>query len=238
MDALLRRRLLMQPQGGEIVPPSNQIWYDAESKVSLYTSINVVSHTFSNGRGIVTFKNNLNSTDLWFHNSAVTAIYLPNSIIGISNMSFSGCSKLESISLPEGLTSIGDSAFDSDLELVLNELPIGITRVEKRVFYGCKKLNLSSLPEGLTFIGEYAFREAKLTITSLPSGVTSISQSAFYNCKGITSLTIPIVIPPTLGSAVFYNTSFPIYVPAESLNTYKAATNWSSWKSRIFAIPE
>jgi hypothetical protein len=57
----------------------------------------------------------------------------------------------------------------------------------------------------------------------------------------MTSLTVCTGVPPTLGSNVFYNTPIAnntgyIYVPAASVNTYKSASGWSDFESRIRAI--
>ena len=77
-----------------------------------------------------------------------------------------------------------------------------------------------------------------LTSVTIPSGVTSIGVAAFNGCRGLTSVTVNATTPPTLGKYVFTSTNnYPIYVPSESVNAYKAATNWSTYASRIQAIP-
>jgi hypothetical protein len=74
---------------------------------------------------------------------------------------------------------------------------------------------------------------------TIPNSVTSIGEAAFYECSGLTSVTINNSIPPTLGTYAFYNNASgrKIYVPAESVDTYKAATNWSTYANDIEAIP-
>ena len=69
------------------------------------------------------------------------------------------------------------------------------------------------------------------------SCVTTIGERAFYKCSGLTSITINAVTPPELGSDAFYGSTCPIYVPEESVNAYKSASGWSTYKSRIQAIP-
>ena len=79
----------------------------------------------------------------------------------------------------------------------------------------------------------------RLATCVLSSVVTSIGSSAFQNCKVLESVTVNATNPPTLGSSIFrYVTSaYKIYVPSESVDTYKAASGWSSFASRIQAIP-
>ena len=76
-----------------------------------------------------------------------------------------------------------------------------------------------------------------LTSASIKSGVTIISNSAFRYCDRLRSVTVNAVTPPELGSDAFYGSTCPIYVPAESVETYKAASGWRVYKSRIQPIP-
>lgn len=73
----------------------------------------------------------------------------------------------------------------------------------------------------------------------IPNNVTSIGKSAFIDNNSMQSITVEATTPPTLyDKNVFYNTNnCPIYVPAESVDTYKAASGWSGLASRIVAIP-
>ena len=100
--------------------------------------------------------------------------------------------------------------------------------------------NISNIDlNGVTQIGKYAFYRAKgFTSITIPSSVSSIEYAAFQDCSGLTSITVDSATPPTISSKVFDNTNnCPIYVPPESVDAYKAASRWSSYKSRIQAIP-
>lgn len=96
-----------------------------------------------------------------------------------------------------------------------------------------------TIPSDVTYIRPYCFRSCtNLTSVTIHENVTEIGQAAFYNCTGLTSVTVLATTPPTLGSNAFSNTNnCPIYVPAASVETYKAATGWTSLASRITAIP-
>ena len=93
--------------------------------------------------------------------------------------------------------------------------------------------------DAITSIGRYAFPYCTgLTSCTIGSGVTSIGDSAFQICTSLTSITVNATTPPTLGSVAFDNTNdCPIYVPSASVNTYKTASGWSTYASRIQAIP-
>ena len=95
------------------------------------------------------------------------------------------------------------------------------------------------IADTFTCIGNNAFNSCYgLTSCTIGSGVTSIGSSAFQLCSGLTSITVETTTPPTLGSYAFSNTNnCPIYVPCESVNSYKSASGWSIYASRIQAIP-
>lgn len=102
-----------------------------------------------------------------------------------------------------------------------------------------KDITIFNIPNGTTTIGGGAFTYcSSLTSITIPDSVTSIDNAAFKDCSILTSVTIQATIPPTLGKQAFDNTSanLVIYCPAESLEAYKAATNWSSLADRIQAI--
>ena len=97
-----------------------------------------------------------------------------------------------------------------------------------------------SIPYGITTIGNYAFAGCTLLASiSIPYGITTINAGAFADCTLLASVTVQSVTPPSLGNGVFSGTSqnLVIYVPAESVDTYKAASGWSTYSSKIQAIP-
>ena len=108
-------------------------------------------------------------------------------------------------------------------------------------FYECTSITNITIPNSVTEIGGYTFQNCTgLTSVIIPEGVTTIDYAVFQNCTGLTNIIIQATTPPTLP----YNNSFsntnncPIYVPSASVETYKAATNWSSLASRIQPIPQ
>ena len=94
-------------------------------------------------------------------------------------------------------------------------------------------LSVSTKIEAITFSSLSNNTGFPITFV-LPVTLTSIGNECFNYSSNLRSITTP----PTLGSDAFNNTNkCPIYVPAESLDAYKAATNWKNYASRIQAIP-
>ena len=96
------------------------------------------------------------------------------------------------------------------------------------------------IPNTVTSIGSYAFYDCSgLTSVTIPDNVTSIGDSAFYRCSGLTTLTVKATTPPSFGSGILNGCPAltTIYVPAESVDAYKAADGWKDYASKIKAIP-
>ena len=139
--------------------------------------------------------------------SRLTSLTLPAGITSIGYAAFNGCRGLTSLTLPAGITSIGRSTFEGCRGLTSLTLPAGITSIGEYAFRGCSGLTSLTLPAGITSIGGGAFKDCSgLTSLTLPAGITSINYGAFLDCSGLTSLTLPAGIT-SIGSRAFYGCS-------------------------------
>ena len=164
--------------------------------------------------------------------SSLTSITIGNSVTSIGFSAFDGCSSLTSITLPNSITSIGYYAFDGCSSLTSITIPNSVTSIGMNAFSGCSSLTSITLPNSVTSIGESAFYSCtSLTSVTLPNSVTSIGSSAFYNCSSLTSITCLATTPPTCISNSFHGVprTIPLYVPAESIEAYKAANTWKEF---------
>ncbi len=120
---------------------------------------------------------------------------------GSGYYSFSGATKLVSVSLPD-TANLAASAFKNCTSLKTVTLPSGITEIPIDAFNGCTALTNIIIPSGVTSIKERAFRGCEsLTSISIPSGVTLIETSVFENCKKLTAIALPNIgssIPASL----------------------------------------
>ena len=213
----------------------------------------------------VTIPNSVTSIgDGAFENcTGLTSVTIPNSVTNIGDGAFENCTGLTSITIPNSVTTIGVQAFYYCSSLASVEIPNSVTSIENQVFEGCTGLTSVTIPNSVTSIGEYAFINCSgLTSVTIPNSVTNIEYGAFSGCSSLTSVTIPnsvtnigdyafrdcsgltsvicqAITPPTLGQNAWFGLgkTIPIYVPAESVDAYKAAANWSTYADRIQAIP-
>ena len=207
-----------------------------------------IAHWDTNGDGELSYEEAAIVTSLgnYFQdNTQITSFEELQYFIGLSsieNYAFSGCYNLSgNLILPNSVTSIGNNAFYGRGGLTGNLIiPNSVTTIGNNAFYNCSGFTGDLvIPNSVTNIGQFAFYNCSGFTGNLTIGnsVTTIGYYAFQNCTGLSEMTVLRVTPPSLGSsAIPYANNCPIYVPYESLNNYKTATNWSSYQNRIFPM--
>lgn len=92
-----------------------------------------------------------------FFNSVVTSVTIPDSVTSIPDSAFGFCSQLTNISIPNSVTYIGFSAFNSCTSLKSITLPSSLSTIQSEAFYNCGNLETIRIPVSVTSIGNYAF---------------------------------------------------------------------------------
>lgn len=174
--------------------------------------------------------------------TSLTSITLPNSITGIGNDAFTGCTALVSITLPNRLTQIPAFMFNGCTSLASVTIPASVTGIEDEAFQGCTSLTSISLPSELGYIGEKAFALSGLRSITIPSSTFALRGNAFLGCSALGTVICESERPPHAEGDLFTNSTYPslpqgfcIKVPAESVDTYKAARGWSQYADYIQA---
>lgn len=107
------------------------------------------------------------------------------------------------ISLPDGLTRIGDLAFYECINLSAINIPASVEVIGEAAFYRNSSMTMLTLNEGLRSIGRKAFSECEaLADLRLPDTISIIENYAFSMCNGLTYVTIPAYVSD-FGSGVF-----------------------------------
>ena len=132
--------------------------------------------------------------------------------------SFWGCSSLHHIRIPSTVTSFGTGVFDA-----------------------CDLFSID-LPDSLQVIGSTIFRNnANLVEVVIPQNVSEMGNMVFFGCAKLKKVIMKPVAPPVLGGEGVFNSTpsdLKIYVPDESVESYKTATNWTKVAAKIKPMSE
>ena len=135
--------------------------------------------------------------------AGLTSVTIPEGVMSIGDLAFVACTGLKSVEIPEGVTSIGQSAFSGCSVLEAVTIPKSVTKVASHMFYNCKGLKSVIISEGVTCIEYHAFFGCiNLMSMKIPEGVTSIGGYAFSHCNGLKSVTIPSTVS-SIGECTF-----------------------------------
>ena len=207
--------------------------YTTTDGMITYVRLPVVSNTYNNGVGEVTFYGSGIIPADSFGGSNLSSITIPDSITAIGSYAFENCYRLTSVTIPNSVTLIGDAAFSNCGSLTSVTIPNSVTSIGDAAFGKCGSLTKFkgkfaadggrcliqdntiiayaeasgtkyTIPDRVTTIGNYAFYECdKLTSITIPDSVTMIGDRAFNGCKNLTSVTIPDNVT-TIGIGAFY----------------------------------
>ena len=162
--------------------------------------------------------------------TALVSINLPKAT-SIATNAFYGCTKLVDVNMPL-VKSIADNAFNGCSIIPSIVLP-SLTSGASYMFRYCYKLATIDLPV-ITNIVATMFGDCRVLTTLIlrsPTMCTLANTSAFTNCYHITGTTNSQYNPN--GDKDCY-----VYVPSALIESYKSATNWSTYASQFRAIED
>jgi hypothetical protein len=208
-EASSNAQILYTSSDGNIVTPSDSSAFD----------VNIVSNTYENGQGTITFDGDVTM---------------------IKSSAFKGCATLTSITIPNSVTTVQASAFQNCTSLTSVTIPDGVTTMAGTIFSGCTNLETAIIGDGLATLGYQVFYNcSNLTNLTIGSGVTSLGGMALSGCKNLTSITCKANKAPSTASNSFgtgsstytgYNTR-----GQNKLYVYSNATGYNSggWSSPL-----
>jgi hypothetical protein len=203
-----------------------------------------------------------------FASSGLKSFKWPASITKTQNGNFEGyslgmlqgCSNLQTITIPEGVTEIGRYTFYGCTALTSVTIPNSVTTIGEQAFSYCSKIETITIPASVTSVGDLAFSHSGLKSITWPGsitkikygnngegifrecrslqtviiseGVTEIGNNTFYACSALTSVTMPSTIKE-ISYYAFYNCSAltTIIIPDSVGNITFASSNWRDMDS-------
>ena len=129
-----------------------------------------------------------------FSECNITSIFIPSNVEKLEMYAFRSCKNLASLIFADGgkLTKISDSAFATCTKLKSVTIPEGVTLIEERAFSGCSELVTVILPASLTELKTYSFSVSKPISVTIKATTPPKMNTNVFNTGYIRKITVPI----------------------------------------------
>lgn len=149
-------------------------------------------------------------------------------ITAIGRHVFIGKKDVTSVTVPNGVTSIGEYAFNASGIISMN-LPESVTEIGEHAFGNTNSLTEITMP-GVQTIGSYAFYQSGITSITLPNVIT-IEDSAFHSASSLTSIEMPKV--QTIGDNAFARTKLTEFTVPKSVTQIGSSILYSNSTEKL-----
>jgi hypothetical protein len=160
----------------------------------------------------------------------------------VRNYAFSNCSNLTTVDFPL-VTTIGNNSFYDCSNLTTVDFP-KVTYIDNNSFGGCTNLTEVDFPK-VTYIGSYAFGSCSNLTTVDFLLLNTIDSKGFYKCTNLTKVVIRrnSKLTTLKNANAFDQTPMTggkgyIYVPRALVDSYKTATNWTTYANQFRALED
>jgi len=130
-----------------------------------------------------------------------SSITVPEGVTRLGNRAFKE-TKVETINLPKSLRTVGEKAF-YECTASSAALPDGVVSLGSACFWGCPNLKTAAIPAAVKTLPDGLFACSGVVSVTLKSGLTAIGAKDFYLCKSLESVSIPATVR-TIGSEAFH----------------------------------
>jgi alpha-tubulin suppressor-like RCC1 family protein len=155
--------------------------------------------------------------------SPLTSVTIPNGVTSIGMQAFYYSFGLTNVTIPNSVTTIGGLAFGQCTSLASLAIPNSVTNIGDSAFIWCTSLTSVTIPEGVTSLPAYTFWGCtSLTGVTIGNGVTNIDDLTFFGCTSLSGVYFEGNAPSLGGSSVFSgdNNATVYYLPG--------TTGWGS----------
>ena len=191
------------------------------------------------GLGEHSFSTEDNGSPLYdIHHYNIQSVTIPESVTSIGQSAFEDCFSLYSLIIKDAATSIGESAFNGCSALTTLSLGENITTIGDYAFQRCSYLTNVTIPQSVTSIGRQAFYLTDLHTLTIKGPINSMGYAAFAGCTNLTSLSLYDGIQ-TIGEGAFINsTSLEAVTIPQSVTSIGASAFANCSNLRTITIPE
>lgn len=223
---------------------------ESESNVSTIYVIETLTEltwNFDETSGLLTINGTGNMTgwssvdDVPWHDLSgkITSVSIEEGITSIGERAFTNCSNLTSITIPNSITRIGAFAFYGCTSLTSIVIPDAVTMIEDNTFTDCSSLASVDIPKNVKSIGKQAFYAcSNLASVTIPDGVTTIDSCAFWECSSLTSITIPNSVIDIKEESFYGCSALTSVTLSENMQTIESGVFWDCTNLISIIIPE
>lgn len=179
--------------------------------------------------------------------------YRDNRVTTLGMNVFSNCTQLTVVDVPAVVTT-RDGAVSGCTKLSEVNFP-ALTSLGWRMFNGCSSLTNLKLPK-VSSVNDRVFTDCSALRVADFSALTSLNSSAFNNCYNLIALVLRSETVATLGNTNVFTNCYHIlgtthtthnpngdkdgyvYVPSTLVDSYKTATNWSTYTTQFRALED
>lgn len=122
------------------------------------------------------------------YNGSAASVTIPSGVTKIGDSAFYQRNDIQQITIPKGVTEIGAGAFAHSHTIRQITIPEGVTVIDKSAFVNCMELYSIQLPSTLTTIGFGAFADSGLKSITIPSSASNLENGIFSNCYLLTDV--------------------------------------------------
>ena len=161
-----------------------------------------------------------------------TVYAIPNGVTSIGSSAFSGCTALTQVTIPNSVTSIGGSVFlwcSALTQVTWNATNCAdLASSDYSPFKSCPITDFTFGDQVKHIPAYLCYGMGKLTKVTIPNSVTSIGEEAFSDCSVLAEMTVLATVPPTITAKTFYkiNLQVKVSIPEGSKDAYMADENW------------
>ena len=214
------------------------VWAENQCGDNLTWEYNPTTTTLTiTGSGAMTAFSNSDAVPWKDYKNAITSVSLPNGLTTIGKSAFKDCIALTSITIPASVTNLANFAFNgSALESITFANGSALETIGDQAFKACTGLTNITLPSGVTSIGVQLFNGCTaLTSVTIPASLTDITGTTFAYCTGLKDVTVKWtnLSGVTINATAFDNVplgNVNLHVPAGTYATYAAAEPWKKFK--------
>ena len=172
-----------------------------------------------------------------FHESDITSLKLPNTILYVCADAFYGCSSMKSIDLGNSLLYIGGNAFEKCYQLSSIKIPDSVTKIRSAAFTHCRSLRSISIPNKVEIIEATTFNDCeKLETLTIGTNVKKMEEYIIAQCPSLLDVYCYAEELPQVEYDTFDFVDLKyvtLHVPSSLVDKYKRTAPWNSFMSII-----